>query len=657
VDRSQHVSHALDELRLIQSEARSSESLSRLRGYFDRVHEIKRAHLDDFDVQVLTAEVQEEIIERARAVRATPYNEQLPASAQSPLAVTLRPDDAPEAAEIPPDIPRVDPHTWRRSVLLALFLTAVALAAFFYLIQTARRINLPSSQPETATAKPAANPAASKPPAATQPVSTTPIRPTLRLYTDLVPGTVSIDKGAPQDLTDGELVLDQLQPGPHSITVTGRSGTATFSFKIDSNSAPEITGAPLATNAIAVFLSEQGGKGRLVTTAQNSTLVLDGKPLGEIEPQGLSIDQLGTADHDLQVNLEKKRERFVWTYTPAPVLTAYVKSDPNAGTVVVMTQIDGVNILINDKPYRRQTEGGQIRIPLKVGEYAIRVHKDGFVDPPPQSVEVKKAEETAVNFSLEPTPALATLQLKGAAPGTKIYIDKELAGSVGVNGEASIATVKPGEHSIELEHDQATPKTSAHVFAAGKTVVLSGEDVTLEPVRAEPTPETAAPPESVPAPAPDPSVEMKGEQVRKGGGFVAYHTPKAPGHYTFEAHSHIGGILKHNKLQWYAGFVDSENYVLYTVDGKHAIVREIHDGKSLEINRVDFNADSNQWVQVDLSVKPNLISVRVKTPDGAWSDLGSVASQGGRDFTQGKVGFYIPGNEEVAIANFRFSSR
>ncbi len=59
-----------------------------------------------------------------------------------------------------------------------------------------------------------------------------------------------------------------------------------------------------------------------------------------------------------------------------------------------------------------------MRVPLKVGEYTIRVHKDGFIDPPPQTVEVKKAEESAVEFRLEPVPDIATLQIKGALPGT-----------------------------------------------------------------------------------------------------------------------------------------------------------------------------------------------------------------------------------------------
>src|SRR5581483_8292416 len=143
-------------------------------------------------------------------------------------------------------------------------------------------------------------------------------------------------------------------------------------------------------------------------------------------------------------------------------------------------------------------------------------------------------------------------------------------------------------------------------------------------------------------------VEIPGEQVRRGGGFVHYNVPKTSGHYSFQAHSKIGGFLRHDKLQWYAGYENSDNYILFSVDGKHATVRETKDGKSREISRIPFTTNSGEWVQVDMSVKPDAISARVKTSHSDWSDLG-VVSGDGRDYTQDQVGFYLPGNDEVAV--------
>lgn len=646
----------------MQSEARHSQSLEDLRAYFDRVHEIRRSHLDDFDVQVLSAELQEEIIERARSVRAiaaTPiYTTETHHPPVQPQLARL--DEPSEAAEIPPEVPRLDKKTWQRSLFLSLFMTIISLAAVFFLIQAARKSYFRKTETNTSAQTPPKPQTSAQTPSA-QPASMAPIVPTLRLYTDLVPGTVSVDGGAPQPLTDGELTLDHLQDGQHTVQVSGSSGSASFTFKVDGKSAPQVVGAPTASNALTVLLSAQDGKARVVSNAEHSSLLLDGKPVGEISADGLTLDGLGTADHDLQLNREKDRQRFVWTYTPAPVLTAYIKSDPNVGTAVVMTQIDGVSVWINDKPLHRKTERGQVRIPLKVGEYTIRVHKEGYIDPPPQSVDVKKAEETAVEFSMEALPVISTLEIKDASPGTSIYIDKQLAGTVGAGGAATIPNIRPGEHSIELQKEQFAPKILARVFQPGKTVMLTGDEVKLEAAEAgNPTPATAQPEpatqDSQPSAPSGNGLNIEGEQVRKGGGFIAYHVPRSSGHYSFAAHSRIGGFLKHSKLQWYAGYQDSQNYVLFTVDGKHAIVREIRDGKPVEVNRIPFNTDSNEWVQVDLSVKPDSIDARVRTPDAPWNDVGAVTSQG-RDFTQGKVGFYVPGNEEVAVANFRFSNR
>jgi hypothetical protein len=80
----------------------------------------------------------------------------------------------------------------------------------------------------------------------------------------------------------------------------------------------------------------------------------------------------------------------------------------------------------------------------------------------------------------------------------------------------------------------------------------------------------------------------------------------------------------------------------------------MRNGKSILWNRTACSVDSSSWVQVDLSVKPGSVGSRIKTGGEGWLDMGSVTSFG-RDFTQDKVGFYIPPNDEVAVANFKFA--
>lgn len=666
MDRLGQSAPSLDELKQIQEEARSSRSLKQLRTSFERVQELRSLHSGNFDIQLVAAEAQEEIIRRARELRTHPENLRFEGELFDKTEIK------PPEEELPADEPErevIDERAeasdetranWRRATYIALFLTAVILVVFFYLIQTARRINLTPTvaTPASKPAEPAKTPVQD----AKSPEPSPAISPTLRLYTDLIPSTVSIDDGDPQDLKDGELILDHLETGRHSIKVAGRSGTAEFSFDVSQGAAPQVVPPITASNVMAVLVSSQGGKGHLTTTVQQPDISVDGKSVGQAGPDGMALDNLGTSDHELQLVQANDRQRFVMTYTAAPVLTAYIKSDLSLGTITIVTKLDGVSVFVNDKPLRRPTDGGQLRIPLKVGGYVIRVHKDGFVDPPPQSVTVKKGEEAELSFDLKPLEKLAALEVRDAPPGTAVIVDKVPVATVGADGIATAGNLKSGDHSIELRLEGSVSKKFDRAFRDGKTVLLSGPDAALEKAvsEAKPAPPPSAP--TQPAPAEDAArsstqpIEMPGEHVRRGGGFVHYHTPKATGNYVFQAHSKIGGFLKHDKLQWYAGYENTDNYVMFMLDGKHASIRQVKNGKSSEINRISFNASSDQWIQVDLSVKPDAISARVRTPESAWAEVGTALS-GGRDFTQDRVGFYLPGSDEVAVANFHFNKK
>ncbi len=642
MDRFRHSATTLDELRQIRDEARRSNSLNELRTYFERVQELRRIHADDFDVQLVVAETHDEIIEHARELRS-----------RTGAAPPVNRNPAEEPIGEPEDLPP-NSKSWRRATYAGLAIVAVIGIVFVYLVQTARRINLSPAPANTNTplTQPAKGPL-------TQAVNAqTPGQPTVRLYTDLIPGTVSLDGGDPQDLKDGELVLDHLEPGRHSIKVSGRSGSAEFNFDVADKAAPQIVPPVIANNAMAVAVSSADGKGRLLSNVPQLDISVDGKPAGQAGSDGLALDNLGTADHELQAAQANDRQRFVLTYAKIPALTLFVKSDLNAGFVTINTRQDNASIFIDDKPYRRKTEHGVIRLPVKVGAHVIRVHKDGFVDPPAQSVDLVKGQETELTFDLEPVKNLASLEVHGAAPGTAILLDNVQVGTANAQGNATVKDINAGEHLVQLKLDGSAPKRFELNFTPGGPVAITGADAVLERVVAESKPEQIpAAPKAEPENAPPPAapVDVPGEQVRKGGGFVHYSTPKSAGRYSFEAHSKIGGFLKHAKLQWYAGYLNSENYVMFTLDGKHATVRELKDGKGSEISRVPFDANSDQWVQVQMTVTAGSISARVKTPGSDWEDLGTVTSDG-RDFAQGRFGFYIPGNDEVAVAHFHFTS-
>jgi len=498
------------------------------------------------------------------------------------------------------------------------------------------------------------------------------VKPSLRLYTDLNGGTVTIDDQPSKDLADGELNLDSLTPGTHAVKVESRGGSASFSFALDGdNDVPRVTQISKSVNAMAVLVSVKDGVGRLSTDAAGARITLDGKPAGDVGSadaggSGLVLDGLGKQDHELEVvqiqdGQKLDRQKFILTYTPAPTLTVFVKSDPNIGVLTLSAGVDGVSVFINDLPYKRVTDHGGLRIPLKVGTYRIRVHKTGFDDPAETLVEVKKNAEASVQFHMQAIPEFAALQIKGAQPGTLAFVDHQMAATVGADGTAKVINIKPGDHVVELRHDLEIPKQLTRPFTAGQTVVLSAPDTLLDRLAADnktvipAPPAPAVIPPAQPAPLTAAALAAAGEQVHKGGGFIAYHTPKAPGNYYFQAHAKLGGVLKRGKLQWYAGYQDSANYVLFSLDGKHAEVKQVRDGKQIDVGKVPFSLGSDEWVQIELSVKSDTLQARAKAGLGDWTDLTPVTAASG-DFTRQSVGIFVPSNEEVAVANFRFSN-
>lgn len=662
MDTPQHTSTPMDELRRIDSAIRQAQSIEDLRPLFERLQILRRTFVDDFDIQLAVGQVQQVLVDRGRLLMEHPGG--APAESAASL-LEEGPEQIHGAAAYPPSpadrhhdsVQPIDPRSWKRSIYIGAFFAVVLFAVFFYLIQMARKLNIePSQQAQVSNGGQAGGPGSqgSIKPTAGQPGA--PSGPSLRLYTDLVPGSVSVDGGAPKDLQDGQLEIDTLKPGAHSVQLNGRSGNASFSFNVQDKTAPRLTGPPSGNNAMVVTVSTQDGSGQLMTNAQDAAAIVDNKPAGAVTATGLALNNLGIIDHNLQIRRAHDEQRFILTYTPAPALTVFVKSDPNTGSLVVVVGVDGADVLLNGKPYRRKTERGELRIPsVKVANYAVQVKKAGFTDPKPQNVQVKKGEEARLEFHLEPAPQFASLQVLGAPPGTMILLDNNYATSAGPDGSAAIANVKPGEHTVGLRRDGYDAKQVQRSFKAGATVTVAGLDAALAKTAAPPPPvPQPAAPETANAPPPPQPITIPGS-LHKGGGFLLLHAPKGPGRYTFTLQLRKGGgFLKAKRLQWFVNYENTKNYVLFQTDGKRFTVRRVENGKSDEIQKLPFDADPEDSIGVQISLKPNSVDTRLKSLTGSWQDMGPVTSPGS-DFTQGKFGLLISGNDEVGVSAIRFT--
>lgn len=318
---------------------------------------------------------------------------------------------------------------------------------------------------------------------AAKPVELTlqPMPQTVRLFTDATEGKVTLDGQPPRDLLEGQLTIDSIAPGKHTVTIAARNSEASFVFELVPGGVPVVTGPPSVKNVAALVVSSFGNRARIYSSIAPAKAQMDSVPAGELKPEGLELTGLTPGPHDLAVSDGKTNLKKVIEISPAPVLTAFLQSDQNIGTLVVMAGEDGADVYVDGAKYRRQTaRGGQLRIPRTPKEYRVRVAKAGFQDVPEQVVQIAKGEEKKVVFKFVALPTTAHLAIQGAVPGAQVFLDQNPVGTVQPDGSLQIQTVPPGEHVIELRRDKARSQPVRRSFTAGQTVRLADAEIALK---------------------------------------------------------------------------------------------------------------------------------------------------------------------------------
>jgi hypothetical protein len=493
---------------------------------------------------------------------------------------------------------------------------------------------------------------------------------TVRVLTDLEQGKVTLDSQPPVDLQEGQFVFDQVQPGQHTLKITSRSGEAALQFELAVAKLPAIT-APFTTrNLLGVAILSFANQARVLSSSGPMKLAMNGQPQPDVTPQGVDLQnfQPGVSELVLGEGQHNMKESF----GPAPAVTLFLKSDQNIGTLIVSTVENDVKVFLNDREYPRRTQRGAIRIPA-IGKVTVRVAKDGFDSPPAQVAEVKKGAEVRLEFKMARAAEFGTLSISGGTPGANVLIDQRQVGAIAADGTFDHASVLPGQHNIEIRRDGFTTKRMDRTFRAGETVTLSGSDVQLASNAPPPPPppvevkKPEPPPPPKPQPPPPPRIgtmadfeqpeawrQEDGVWVHRGAAFLTFKTPPR-GTFEFTVHLRRGGnLFRGGRARWFVNLTDAKNYALYEIDNNNFWGKVVENGKTLERNRVQHKDDNNdkEWT-VQIEVAPERIVHRILS-NGQWVPLDVWAEQG-RNFTQGKFGFLVQGNDEIGVSNFKFT--
>lgn len=485
-------------------------------------------------------------------------------------------------------------------------------------------------------------------------------------------GQVTVDDQPAGQVQDGQFVIDNVKPGPHTVKVVGKGGEASFTFETAEAKAPTITGAT-AKNLLAVIVSSFGNSARVATSAGPLKLTLNGQPQPDVSPGGVDLQGFQAGSAEITVGEGPTQKTLQETFSPAPALTVFLrpeKAGPPApgdlGTLLVVAGEDDVRVFVNNREQRKHTIHGQLRVPVPPGKVSVRVQKDGFAESPVQTVDVQKGADARVTFQLQRID-------NGAAKMAPITPPAPVGAG---NGTVHV-TRSPGSATITYKRDnEAAPHqlggaqvdlpAGNYVFTAKapgfndrteRVQVAGGAqanvDLTLAAIR------TAAPAPRVGSMADweDPAGWTRdGEEwVHKGGNFVPYKPP-AKGTYAFTVQLLKGGnIFKGGHIRWYVDYVDPKNYGSFEIDKKTFWAKVVTNGKTKDREKTQHGQENQKSFTIQVDVSPEHVVTRIKNGD-TWLTLDSW-TEPGRNFSDGKFGFFIPGNDEIGISDFKFQPK
>ena len=391
---------------------------------------------------------------------------------------------------------------------------------------------------------------------------------------------------------------------------------------------------------------------------------------------------------------------------PTEISQPPAESGHNLGALLVVAGQDDARVFLNGKLQRQLTQAGQLRLPnLELKDYLVQVSKSGFQDPPQQKIRIHKGEQARLIFNLQPQPRLASLTIQGGAPGTTVLVDQTLVGTIQPDGTLSVSTVNPGDHTVELRNERFKPRQFKKHFVVGGTISLAAADAVLEAASSE-LKITFAPADATVAIVKGDLLKMvssgvplnlspgtytltartaerftrsstleviagqsktldlslapsgmskwdnpgawkqeKDSFIRKGGDFVLYGVVPASGTFVFSAMPAKGHLL-----QWVLNYNDPKNYVLFQMDDDNFYRTVIRNGQKTDEIKVPDKGDKKSFRTLQIRVSPTELVHQIKHGN-SWTVLDRW-TQRGANLGLGKFGFYIPGNDQVALSSF-----
>ena len=140
----------------------------------------------------------------------------------------------------------------------------------------------------------------------------------------------------------------------------------------------------------------------------------------------------------------------------------------------------------------------------------------------------------------------------------------------------------------------------------------------------------------------------------RGGGFLTYKFPSA-GVFTFAVYLVRGGSLfRGGRVRWVTDYTDPKNYVESELDENTLTVRDVVNGKPSEHGKFKHTVDSKDkaWA-IQIEISPDRLIQRIQKNE-QWITL-DTWTKPEHKFADGKFGFWVQGNDEIGVSDFKFT--
>jgi hypothetical protein len=109
-------------------------------------------------------------------------------------------------------------------------------------------------------------------------------------------------------------------------------------------------------------------------------------------------------------------------------------------------------------------------------------------------------------------------------------------------------------------------------------------------------------------------------------------------------------LTKGHRLQWLLICADVNNYVLFQMDDNNFYRTVVKNGQKGDETKIPHKNDKKSFRTFQIRITPTEIVHQIRQGD-SWVVLDRF-TQSGTNLSLGRFGFYIPGNDQVALANF-----